>query len=77
MESDWAERAACKDKETAKFFPSKWDEFYVVDNFCKTCPVRLECLSFALDNKIEFGIWGGHNTKSRKRILKKRKREVA
>ena len=26
---------------------------------CRTCPVRLECLEYADDNRLQEGIWGG------------------
>ena len=26
---------------------------------CSGCPVRFECLAEALDNRIEWGVWGG------------------
>ena len=26
---------------------------------CRGCPVKLECLADALDNEVEFGVWGG------------------
>ena len=27
--------------------------------FCRTCPVRTQCLAHALDHRVEFGVWGG------------------
>ncbi len=28
-------------------------------NFCLDCPVMFECAQYAVDNKIEHGVWGG------------------
>jgi len=37
---------------------------------CSGCPVRLECLSEALDNRIEWGIWGGMTERERRLLLR-------
>ncbi len=37
---------------------------------CFECPVKSECLEFALANGIEHGVWGGESERSRRRILK-------
>ena len=40
--------------------------------FCFACPVRTECLAHALDERIEFGIWGGMTERERRALLKTR-----
>lgn len=46
-------------------------------NFCNgeadgvTCPIREQCLLFALTNNERFGVWGGANEITRKAIRKK------
>ncbi|MEJ7721580.1 MAG: WhiB family transcriptional regulator [Ilumatobacteraceae bacterium] len=44
---------------------------------CGTCPVTEPCLEYALDHRIEHGVWGGHSERSRRRILKSRRIPVA
>jgi WhiB family redox-sensing transcriptional regulator len=39
---------------------------------CLGCPVRMECLAEALDNKIEFGVWGGMTERERRALLRRR-----
>jgi WhiB family redox-sensing transcriptional regulator len=36
------------------------------------CPVRTECLADALDNKVEFGVWGGMTERERRSLLRRR-----
>ncbi|HET9646606.1 MAG TPA: WhiB family transcriptional regulator [Microlunatus sp.] len=39
---------------------------------CKGCPVRFECLAEALDNRIEWGVWGGLTERERRALLRSR-----
>ncbi|WP_300015126.1 WhiB family transcriptional regulator [Pseudonocardia sp.] len=40
--------------------------------FCRSCPVRTECLAHALDERIEFGVWGGMTERERRALLRNR-----
>jgi WhiB family redox-sensing transcriptional regulator len=42
--------------------------------FCRACPVRTECLAHALDQRIEFGVWGGLTERERRALLRARPR---
>lgn len=37
---------------------------------CRHCPVMLECGADALDNRVEFGVWGGLTERQRRAMLK-------
>ena len=37
---------------------------------CRDCPVVAECLADALDNQVEFGVWGGMTERQRRALLK-------
>ncbi len=39
---------------------------------CKGCPVVAECLADALDNRTEFGVWGGMTERERRALLRRR-----
>lgn len=41
------------------------------------CPIREACLEYALENKEQFGVWGGYTTRERMRIQNKRLRAQA
>lgn len=40
--------------------------------FCFACPVRTECLAHALDERVEFGVWGGMTERERRALLRSR-----
>ncbi|WP_230314113.1 WhiB family transcriptional regulator [Nakamurella alba] len=38
---------------------------------CGGCPVKTECLAEALDNQVEYGVWGGMTERQRRALLKR------
>lgn len=48
------------------FFPETTPE-PIAKRLCGECPVRAECLAYALDNGA-VGIWGGTSTKERRKM---------
>ncbi len=39
--------------------------------FCRHCPVMRECGAEALDNRVEFGVWGGMTERQRRALLRR------
>ena len=37
---------------------------------CRYCPVIAECAADSLDNRVEFGVWGGMTERQRRALLK-------
>ena len=70
---DWHEDAECgkpENKDHIKdFFANKPSQQYKALKICEACPVRKECLRWALDTKQVWGIWGGNNYKQIRRTL--------
>jgi WhiB family redox-sensing transcriptional regulator len=68
---DWRRGAACRDGDPDRLFVrgAAQREAKVV---CFGCPVRTECLAEALDNRIEFGVWGGMTERERRALLRRR-----
>ncbi|WTJ01515.1 WhiB family transcriptional regulator (plasmid) [Streptomyces sp. NBC_00015] len=68
---DWSERGVCGLPEAEALFsePGSQHEAKAV---CNQCPVRAECLAYALDQRIEFGVWGGKTERERRAMLRRR-----
>lgn len=63
---DWRERAACLNYPLDLFFPEGSSGSPAVaaqvaeaTAVCAGCPVRAQCLDWALSNGERFGVWGG------------------
>ncbi|MGA8846629.1 MAG: WhiB family transcriptional regulator [Nocardioides sp.] len=68
---DWAPRAACKAEKPDELFV-RGAEQNKAKQLCLSCPVRTECLAEALDNQIEWGVWGGMTERERRALLRRR-----
>jgi len=57
------ERAACRDSEPEShnpaFFSGSLEDSLVAFAMCVSCPVRSDCLRFAVETGQEHGTWGG------------------
>lgn len=59
---DWFDRAACKGLDPALFFPDTGSRETVpreAERVCAGCPVRLDCLEYAIANHEDRGLWAG------------------
>lgn len=54
------------------WFPEKGGSNTAAKRICAACPVRAECLQYALDNDIRFGIFGGLSGYERRKLTKTR-----
>ena len=68
---DWAADAACKGETPDALFV-RGAEQNKAKQVCAGCPVRTECLAEALDNQIEWGVWGGMTERERRLLLRQR-----
>lgn len=68
--TDWTVRAICSGSDPDALFVSGAAQRDAA-RMCEACPVRLECLADALDNQIEYGVWGGMTERQRRAVLKK------
>ena len=68
---DWAPLGSCsKSDPDALFVQGAAQQTAKV--VCQRCPVIAECLADALDNRTEFGVWGGMTERERRALLRRR-----
>jgi WhiB family redox-sensing transcriptional regulator len=68
---DWAVRAQCNQACPDDLFVRGAAQ-NKAKQLCSGCPVRTECLAEALDNRIEWGVWGGMTERERRALLRQR-----
>ena len=72
----WTVDAGCADADPSVFFIGHGQPATEAKAICAGCPVRVECLDFALAGRERFGIWGGLTEKER-RAEARRRRQAA
>jgi WhiB family transcriptional regulator, redox-sensing transcriptional regulator len=72
----WMAEGNCRLYPPAVFFPSDGVGVDRARKICRDCPVSSRCLEYALDERIEHGVWGGCSERERRRILKRRRDET-
>lgn len=71
----WELSARCRDTDPDAFFPegeSTQATYNQTARLCAECPVRVECLDFALTTNRADGMWGGTTPHQRERLRRER-----
>src|ERR1700745_3825970 len=68
---DWTPKAACRTSQPDQLFV-KGAKQSKAKQLCASCPVQTECLAEALDNQIEWGVWGGMTERERRALLRRK-----
>lgn len=71
FDTDWAAQAACRTTDPDSLFVQGAAQNRA-KAICVGCVVRTECLADALDNQVEFGVWGGMTERERRALLRRR-----
>ena len=79
---DWRDQAACRNEDPELFFPIgtsgpallQTEKAKVV---CGRCPVREQCLEWALAHGEILGVWGGTGETERHAMQRRRRRRAA
>lgn len=73
--TDWTARAACQDEDPELFFPISEvgpgaRQIERAKAVCTRCPVRGECLSYAVDSGLDHGVFGGTTAVERRGLVR-------
>lgn len=79
---EWVQRARCKDEDPELFFPigttgPAAEQIERARAVCQGCPVRGECLEWALATGQDAGVWGATSEDERRAMRRARRREAA
>ena len=78
---NWDEEAACRSTDPDVFFPrddmkGRGHDVRAAKRICRGCPVRTQCLEFALEARLEHGVWGGLTDTERRSLRRSRQRKA-
>jgi WhiB family transcriptional regulator, redox-sensing transcriptional regulator len=68
----WMRHAACGGMDTEMFFPERDHSSKAAREVCARCPVRPECLDYALAGGDQFGIFGGTSERERRQLRRQK-----
>jgi WhiB family transcriptional regulator, redox-sensing transcriptional regulator len=79
--SSWWDLAACRSADPELFFPISITgagraEVTRAKALCARCPIREQCLDYALDSHQVYGVWGGTSEEERRVIAGRRRRDL-
>ena len=69
----WMDDALCKEVGGDFWFPDKGQPVRQARRVCAACPVRAECLEYALEHSEAWGIWGGLSVEARRELRRARR----
>lgn len=81
----WQDRGRCRDLDQELFYPPLDPETSAQREIreaaakavCEPCPVRADCLSWALRNGERHGVWGGTTARERYQLARRRSAAAA
>jgi WhiB family redox-sensing transcriptional regulator len=74
---NWDEEASCQGVDPNVFFPERpSDTVRAAKQICRGCPVRTQCLEFAIAARLDHGVWGGLTEGERRSLRRSRQRKA-
>ena len=75
-DQSWRKQAACRGVDPNLFFVVRGQNATDAKAICAGCPVRLQCLDYAVAAYVRQGVWGGLSDQEI-RVLRRRRRRGA
>jgi WhiB family transcriptional regulator, redox-sensing transcriptional regulator len=80
----WQDDAPCRGLDVTLFFGQDREQPHdraareaAAKEICRSCPVRTQCLDYAIKHAIRYGLWGGMNEDERFRERRRRLRQAS
>lgn len=70
----WQDAACIEHSGVVDFFPARGESTAAAKAICARCPVRDDCLEYALQWDPLCGVWGGHSERERRQLKRARSR---
>jgi WhiB family redox-sensing transcriptional regulator len=65
----WVEQAVCAQTGAGDtWYPERGNSARNAKRICWSCPVRAQCLAYALNRNEPFGVWGGYSDRERRQM---------
>jgi WhiB family transcriptional regulator, redox-sensing transcriptional regulator len=70
---NWRDNVACREADPELFFPigttgAALRQIDEAKRICRICPAQIQCLAWALENRVTDGVWGG-TTEDERRVI--------
>ncbi len=65
---EWMADGLCRQVDGEVWYPEKGSSNRDAKQICLACPVKDECLQYALEHDEQFGVWGGLSSAERRNL---------
>lgn len=70
-DQDWRAQGRCAGEDPNLWFAVGALEHKMAKRLCRGCPVRYDCLAYAMEHPVDHGIWGGLTERERRRLRRR------
>lgn len=71
LRPEWQRDALCREHPEVSWFVEQGESAADARAVCDRCLVRSECLGYAIEQRIEQGVWGGLTPRQRHKLARR------